>query len=101
MASKAKIARNRQKAKLITKYAARRAELTAIIKNPKTSHEDRMNASFTLQKLPRDSSATRYRNRCEVTGRPRAFYRKFHMSRIALRQLGLAGEIPGLTKSSW
>ncbi len=101
MASKAKIARNRQKAKLITKYAARRAELTEIIKNPKTKHEDRMNASFALQKLPRDSSPTRYRNRCQVTGRPRGYYRKFAMSRIALRDLGLAGEIPGLTKSSW
>lgn len=86
---------------MIDRYAAKRAELRKIIKSPNTSDEDREEAVIKLQKLPRNSSAVRFRNRCRVTGRPRAFYRKFEMSRIALRELGLRGEIAGLTKASW
>lgn len=101
MASAAKIAMNDKKKALVAKYAVKRAELKAIIKNPSTDRASREQAMAKLSKLPRNSSATRVRNRCALTGRPRAYYRKFGLSRIAVRDLGLAGEIPGLTKSSW
>ena len=101
MASKAKIARNKKKQQLVAKYAEQRAALKKIIADPDASDEDKDAAQAKLQSLPRDSSKTRVRNRCAVTGRPRAYYRKFGLSRIALRELGLRGEIPGLTKSSW
>lgn len=101
MASKAKIARNKKKQQLVAKYAEQRAALKKIIANPDVSDEEKDAAQAKLQSLPRDSSKTRVRNRCAVTGRPRAYYRKFGLSRIALRELGLRGEIPGLTKSSW
>ena len=101
MAKKGKIEHNNKRRAMIDRYAAKRAELRKIIKSPNTSDEDREEAVIKLQKLPRNSSAVRFRNRCRVTGRPRAFYRKFQMSRIALRELGLRGEIAGLTKASW
>ncbi len=101
MASKAKIATNEKKKKLVAKYAPLRKKLKAIISDPESSEEDRYEAVLKLQKLPRNSSPTRVRNRCQVTGRPRGYYRKFAMSRIALRDYGLSGQIPGLTKSSW
>ena len=101
MAKKGKIEHNNKRRAMIDRYAAKRAELRKIIKSPSTSDEDREEAVIKLQKLPRNSSAVRFRNRCRVTGRPRAFYRKFQMSRIALRELGLRGEIAGLTKASW
>ncbi len=101
MASKAKIARNNKKKQLVAKYAEQRAALKKIIADPDVSDEEKNAAQAKLQSLPRDSSKTRVRNRCAVTGRPRAYYRKFGLSRIALRELGLRGEIPGLTKSSW
>jgi len=101
MASKAKIATNEKKKKLVAKYAPLRKKLKAIISDPESSEEDRYEAVMKLQKLPRNSSPTRVRNRCQVTGRPRGYYRKFAMSRIALRDYGLSGQIPGLTKSSW
>ena len=101
MASKAKIANNLKRKKLAAKYAEKRAELKRIILSPNSSDEERDDAVIALQKLPRNASPIRIRNRCEVTGRPRAYYRKFGMSRIALRELGLQGQIPGLTKSSW
>jgi len=101
MASKAKIATNEKKKKLVAKYAKLRKELKAIVSDPESSEEDRYEAVLKLQKLPRNSSPTRVRNRCQVTGRPRGYYRKFAMSRIALREYGLSGQIPGLTKSSW
>lgn len=101
MASKAKIAQNLKRRKLAAKYAAKRAALKAIISDPKKSDDDRADAQIELQKLPRNSNPVRIRNRCLVTGRPRAFYRKFGMSRIAIRDYGLSGQIPGLTKSSW
>jgi small subunit ribosomal protein S14 len=101
MASKAKIATNEKKKKLVPKYANLRKELKAVVSDPESSEEDRYEAVLKLQKLPRNSSPTRIRNRCQVTGRPRGYYRKFAMSRIALRDYGLSGQIPGLTKSSW
>lgn len=101
MAAKAKIGGNAKKKKLIEKYASRRAELKARLVDMEASDEAREEAMFKLQGLPRNSSRTRYRNRCVVSGRPRGYYRKFGLSRIALRELGLRGEVPGLTKSSW
>ena len=101
MATKAKIASNNKRMKLAAKYAAVRKELKQIISSQTASDEEKDEAMIKLQKLPRNSSPVRVRNRCRVTGRPRGVYRKFMMSRIALRELGLAGEIPGLTKSSW
>jgi small subunit ribosomal protein S14 len=101
MATQGKIAMNLKRQKLSAKYAAKRAALKEIIRNPKTSGEEREAAMRKLQALPRNSNPNRIRNRCFLTGRPRAYYRKFGLSRIALRRLGLEGEIPGLTKSSW
>lgn len=101
MAGKAKIATNEKKKKLVAKYAPLRKKLKDIIKDPESSDEEKYEAQLKLQKLPRNSSPTRVRNRCQVTGRPRGYYRKFAMSRIALRDYGLSGQIPGLTKSSW
>ena len=101
MASKAKIAQNKKRMKLAAKYAEKRAKLKAIIRNTELPEEDREEAQIALQKLPRNSNPVRIRNRCQVTGRPRGYYRKFAMSRIALRDFGLSGQIPGLTKSSW
>jgi small subunit ribosomal protein S14 len=92
---------NERKRKLVTRFAAKRAALKAIIMNRSLSMEDRFRAQITLAALPRNSAKTRIRNRCGVTGRPRAYYRKLNMSRIALRELGNQGRIPGLVKSSW
>jgi len=101
MATTAKIATNEKRKKLSKKYAAKRAELKAIVVSPKSSDTDKLKASIALNKLPRNSNKNRIRNRCVLTGRPRGVYRKFGLSRIAIREKGLAGEIPGLTKSSW
>ena len=101
MAKKSKINRNEHRKQMVAKYADRRAELKATIKSPATAPAERELAMQALRKLPRDSSATRVRNRCAVTGRPRAFYRKFGVSRIALRELAHRGELPGVTKASW
>jgi small subunit ribosomal protein S14 len=101
MATKAKIATNEKKKKLVSKYAAKRIALKALISDPKAGEADKAAAVAKLNSLPRNSSRTRVRNRCALTGRPRAVYRKFGLSRIAIREKGLAGEIPGLTKSSW
>ena len=101
MASKAKLAMNERKRKLAAKYATKRAAYKATMKDPNASEADKVAAETKLQKLPKNSSPIRIRNRCALTGRPRGFYRKFGFSRIALRERGLAGEIPGLTKSSW
>lgn len=101
MASKAKVAKNEQRKRLSAKYAEKRAELKRIAVSPSSSDEERDEAMQRLQKLPRNANPTRIRNRCNLTGRPRGYYRKFGLSRIAVRNLGLAGEIPGLTKSSW
>lgn len=101
MATQAKIATNEKKKKLAAKYAEKRAVLKKIISDPKASDADKLAATNKLNALPRNSNKIRIRNRCVLTGRPRAYYRKFGLSRIAIREKGLAGEIPGLTKSSW
>lgn len=93
--------RELKRAKLVTKYAEKRHELKAIIANPTTSDEERWEAVINLQKLPRDSSPSRQRNRCRVTGRPHGYLRKFGMSRIKVREKMMRGEIPGLKKASW
>ena len=101
MAKKSAINRNEMVKRLVKEKAAKRAGLKAIANDENLSLEDRFEARLKLAAMPRNSSPTRIRNRCEVTGRPRAFYRKLKMSRIALRDLGSAGQIPGLVKSSW
>lgn len=101
MAKKSKIAKNRQRKIIAERYKDRRAELIAIIKDPEASYEDKREAYQVIAKMPRDASATRYRNRCQVTGRPRGYFRKFGMSRIALRELAHEGELPGVRKASW
>jgi small subunit ribosomal protein S14 len=101
MAKVSMVERDKKRARLEKKYAKKRAELKAKIMDKTTSMEDRFELQMELNKLPRDSSRARQRNRCGVTGRPRGFYRKFKMSRIALRDLASLGQIPGLTKSSW
>ena len=101
VAKKSKIAKNQQRKQKVAKYASRRNELKAVIKNKSSSPEDIQSALFALQALPRDSSPVRLRNRCVMTGRTRGYYRKFQLSRIALRELALRGQLPGVTKSSW
>ena len=101
MAKKSMIAREVKRQKLVEKYAAKRAELKEIINDESKPMEDRFRASLKLAKLPRNSSATRLHTRCQLPGRPHAYYRKLKISRIALRDLGSAGQIPGLVKSSW
>jgi len=101
MAKKSMIAREVKRQKLVEKYAAKRAELKEIIADESKPMEDRFRASLKLAKLPRNSSATRLHNRCQLTGRPHAYYRKLKISRIALRELGSKGQIPGMVKSSW
>ena len=101
MAKKSMIERERKRQKLVDQYAARRASLKAAAADKNASVEDRFKATLKLAELPRNSSATRLRNRCQLTGRPRAYYRKLKISRIMLRELGSNGEIPGLVKSSW
>jgi len=101
MAKKSSIEKNNRRRKLAKRYSARRARLKAIVDDKSLPMEERFEAALKLATLPRNSSATRIRNRCEVTGRPRSFYRKLKMSRIALRELGSKGLIPGLVKSSW
>ena len=101
MAKKAMIEREKKRQKLVDRYAAKRAELKAIASDEEKPMEERFKARLKLAKLPRNSSATRLHNRCQLTGRPHAYYRKLKMSRIALRELGSHGQIPGLVKSSW
>ncbi|PID35586.1 MAG: 30S ribosomal protein S14 [Rhodobacterales bacterium] len=101
MAKKSMIAREAKRQKLVNQYAAKRAALKEIINNQERPMEERFRASLKLAKLPRNSSAVRLHNRCQLTGRPHAYYRKLKVSRIALRELGSQGQIPGLVKSSW
>ncbi len=101
MAKKSSIEKNGRRRKMAKKFASRRAKLKAIVHDKNLPVEDRFAATLKLAELPRNSSKTRIRNRCELTGRPRAFYRKHRLSRIALRELGSKGLIPGLVKSSW
>lgn len=101
MAKVAMVQRELKRERLVKKYAARRAELKAVINNPETPDEERFEAQLKLQSLPRDSSPVRQRNRCRVSGRPRGYYRKFGLARNKLRKAAMRGEIPGLVKSSW
>jgi len=101
MAKKAMIEREKKRQKLVDKFAAKRADLKEQLQNRELPLGDRVRLSMKLAKLPRNSSATRLHNRCQLTGRPHAYYRKLKVSRIALRELGSAGLIPGLVKSSW
>jgi len=101
MAKKSSIENNKRRAKLAKAYAGRRARLKAKANDEALTAEERFEARLKLAELPRNSAAIRFRNRCEVSGRPRAFYRKLKLSRVALRELGSRGLIPGLVKSSW
>jgi small subunit ribosomal protein S14 len=101
MAKTSSIERNKKRERLAKQYAARRAKLRAAALNEALPLEERFAARLKLAQLPRNSSPTRIRNRCELTGRPRAFYRKLKLSRIALRDLASKGQIPGMVKSSW
>ena len=101
MAKKSKIAKNNQRAEIIERYRERRTELLSVVKDPAATMESKREAYKAIAKMPRDASATRYRNRCGVSGRPRAYIRQFGMSRIAVRDLALRGELPGVKKSSW
>ncbi|MGE5502626.1 MAG: 30S ribosomal protein S14 [Ignavibacteriales bacterium] len=101
MAKKSAVNRNEMVKKLVKQYAEKRDALKAIANDESRPLEERFEARLKLAELPRNSSKTRIRNRCEITGRPRAYYRKLKMSRISLRELGSAGLIPGLVKSSW
>jgi len=101
MAKKSAVEKNKARARLASKYAAKRAKLKAMAKDESLSLEERFKARLKLAELPRNSASIRVRNRCEVSGRPRGYYRKLKMSRIALRELGNQGQVPGLVKSSW
>jgi small subunit ribosomal protein S14 len=101
MAKKSSIEKNSRRRRLSKKYSGRRARLKAVARDKAKPMEERFAAALKLAELPRNSSATRVRNRCEMSGRPRGYYRKLKLSRIALRELGSRGLIPGLVKSSW
>lgn len=101
MAKVSMIQREKKREKTVAKYAAKRAELKALISNPNTSEEDRWEAQQKFQKLPRNASPSRQRNRCRVTGRPHGYLRKFGLCRNKLREAAMRGDVPGLTKSSW
>ena len=101
MPKKSAIERNNKRKALVKKYAGRRERLKAAIANEDLPLEERFEARLKLAALPRNSAPIRVRNRCEVTGRPRGYYRKLKMSRVALRELGNLGKVPGMVKSSW
>ncbi|WP_340150286.1 30S ribosomal protein S14 [uncultured Sneathiella sp.] len=101
MAKKSAIEKNEKRRRMVAKYAAKRAELKAISRNEELPQEERFAARLALASLPRNSSKTRIRNRCELTGRPRGVYRKLKLSRIGLRDMASNGQIPGMVKSSW
>jgi small subunit ribosomal protein S14 len=101
MAKTSAVERNKRRERLAKQHKARRNKLKAVARNTALSPEERFAARLKLAQMPRNGSAVRIRNRCELTGRPRAFYRKFKLSRIALRELASTGQIPGMVKSSW
>ena len=101
MAKKSAIEKNNKRRQMAAKYAAKRARLKELATDESLSDQEKFAARLKLAKLPRNSAPSRIRNRCEVTGRPRGFYRKLKMSRVALRELGNQGKVPGLVKSSW
>ncbi len=101
MAKKSAIEKNKHRIKKTQQFKGKREDLKKIIMNKSTSQEDRFDAVVKLSALPRNGCATRIRNRCELSGRPRGFYRRVRLSRIALRELAASGQIPGMTKASW
>ena len=101
MAKVSMVNREKKRAKLVAKYAKKRAELKAIVADTEVGFEEKQAAMFSLQKLPRDSSPVRQRNRCAISGRPRGFYRKFGLGRNKLREAAMRGDVPGLRKASW
>jgi len=101
MAKVSMVQREKKRAKLVAKYATKRAELKATVVDLNKSDEERWEAQVALQKLPRDASPVRQRNRCTITGRPHGFLRKFGLSRNKLREHAMAGDVPGLVKASW
>tara|TARA_Y100000589_G_scaffold184816_1_gene175110 strand:+ start:1500 stop:1805 length:306 start_codon:yes stop_codon:yes gene_type:complete len=101
LAKKSAIEKNKSRIKKVEKFRNKRMELKKLIMNKKTSQEDRFEAVMKLSALPRNGSSIRVRNRCELSGRPRGFYRRVKLSRIALRELAASGQIPGMTKASW
>ena len=101
MAKSSMIAREKKRTKLVEKYAAKPAELKAILKDTNASDDEKWAAQVKFQKLPRDSSPVRQQNRCQITGRPRGVYRKFGLCRNKLREAAMRGDVPGLTKASW
>jgi small subunit ribosomal protein S14 len=101
MAKKSKIAKNEQRKEIVARFAERRTELKAIIKNPNSSEQERADAQFELNRQPRDASPVRVRNRDAADGRPRGYLRKFGLSRVRVRELAHRGELPGVRKSSW
>ncbi|MGK0298318.1 MAG: small subunit ribosomal protein S14 [Gammaproteobacteria bacterium] len=101
MAKLSMINRERKRARMVIKYAAKRSELKKIIKDMSLGEEERQDARIRLNKMPRDASASRMRNRCALTGRPHGFYRKFGLGRNKLREAAMRGDVPGLVKASW
>jgi small subunit ribosomal protein S14 len=101
MAKKSSIEKNKKRERLAKQYSAKRARLKAVADDDTLPMEDRFTARLKLAELPRNSSKVRIRNRCELSGRPRGVYRKFKLSRIALRELASTGQIPGMVKASW
>lgn len=101
MAKNSMVEREKKRAKMVAKYAAKRADLKAIINDRNASDEDRWDAQIKLQKLPRDASPVRQQRRCGITGRPHAVYRKFGLARNKLREAAMRGDVPGLVKASW
>jgi len=101
MAKKSMIAREDKRKKLVSKFEVKRRALKEIIRSPASTYEDKDKAQLQLQKLPRDSGVTRIRNRCNLTGRPHGYYRKFGLSRNKLREATMRGDVPGVVKASW
>ena len=101
MAKSSMVAREAKRAKLVLRYAKKRQVLRDLVRSPNSSFDEKMNAVAELQALPRDSSPSRQRNRCRVSGRPHGYYRKFGLARNKLREAAMRGDIPGLTKASW
>jgi small subunit ribosomal protein S14 len=101
MAKKSMVARERKRARTVAKFADKRAQLKAILKDPNASDDDKWDAQVKLQKLPRNASPVRQQRRCQITGRPHAVYRKFGLCRNKLREAAMRGDVPGLVKASW
>jgi small subunit ribosomal protein S14 len=101
MAKKSSVEKNQNRRRMVARDAPRRAELRAIVRDRSREPEERYEATLALAKMPRNGAKTRVRNRCALTGRPRGFHRKYGLSRIALRELGSSGQIPGMVKASW